>query len=130
VGADGVFEDVVPNGAERDILPAVMKFGLRLAVFVMTTWFTLDASTPLVPGAFQFNPDDSIEGVSASHHSLVAPIHRHAVAPTSEQLASPRGDIAIHRRASPSLPVRFVRRDRSRPQDHHHVSSVGPSDPA
>src|SRR4051812_41073582 len=49
----------------------------RRLLLVFLTYLTLDLSTPFVAGAFNFNPDECVEGlhrVSSSHQRADAPV--------------------------------------------------------
>lgn len=107
-----------------------MWFSLRAAVLLITTWFTLDVSTPFIPGAFQFSADESVEVVSTPDQSIIIPIHHHAVAPGFDVSWSIREDTSIRPRASVLPRVRLVPHDGPRRQDHDLASSARLSDPA
>jgi hypothetical protein len=104
-----------------------MGFWLRAAIVLLTIWLTIDTAMPLVPGAFQFDPDDSVEVVSAPDRSALASVRR-ATAPPFDVALSVREAPAIRRRTSTTPRLRLVRRDR--PRRHDHASFVQTSDPA
>jgi hypothetical protein len=108
-----------------------MSVWLRAALFLMTAWFTLDASTPFVPGAFQFSADESLEAVRAPGHAPAAPPHRAPGIPTHDTTLPTPAD-AVARARSSIVPPRVRRgyRDRSGRQDHDRASSIRQSDPA
>lgn len=107
-----------------------MNLVLRATVLLVTAWFALDASTPFVPGAFQFNADETVEAVSAPGQSTVAPASRDAGASTLDATLSAQGNTALGLQALVPSRVRLARGDRPRRQDHDRASSVPQSDPA
>jgi len=105
-----------------------MRFVPRVAIVLLTGWLTVDASMPLVPGAFQFDPDDCVEIVSAPDQSMVAPDRR--VTTPLAVIVSLHDDPAVGVRSCVSHRPRLVRHDHPRRHDHDRGSSLRPSDPA
>jgi len=67
----------------------------RRFTFLVTVCVTLDLSSPFVAGAFRFNPDESVDGVSVHSErtrrepgTVPTPLPRRAEAPEA-RLASP-----------------------------------------
>jgi len=106
-----------------------MRFLPRVAIVLLTVWLTLDAAMPLVPGAFQFDPDDCVEVVSAPDQSMVGP-DRWVATPLAAVIVSLREDPAVGVRSCVSHRPRLARHDHPRRHDHDRGSSLPPSDPA
>src|SRR6185369_17858141 len=110
---------------------AVMRSLLRATALFIATWFALDAATPFIPGAFQFNADESVEVAHASNQSTIVIAHRPGIAPLFDVALPPGEHGSIRARVAGPSQLRVVRRyDSPRRQDHVRASSVRPSDPA
>jgi len=77
----------------------------RRLTFLFLVYVTLDLSSPFIPGAFNFNPDESVDGVQRSRDPRVV---RMAITTTPPPLAGPAPD-------SPALSAKALARRDARP---------------
>jgi len=105
-----------------------MRILPRMAIVLLTAWLILDASMPFAPGAFQFDPDDCVEVVSAPDQSMVVAPDRRVTTPF--ETVSVRADAPAGVRSCMPRRTRVVRRDGPRRHDLDRGSSVRSSDPA
>ena len=107
-----------------------MRFLPRLLIALLAAWLILDAAMPFMPGAFQFDPDDCVEVVSAPDQSMVVAPDRRVTTPLETVSVSVRADVPAGVRSYVPHRPRVVRRDGPRRHDLDRGSSVRSSDPA
>lgn len=59
---------------------------VQVAVLFLVVRVLVDLATPLLPGAFRLNPNDSVEAAATSHHGAVSPA---TVQPPTSTRATP-----------------------------------------
>jgi hypothetical protein len=96
------------------IVSGTVRIAVRSVVVLIATWLALDLSVPAFPGAFQFDPDDSVEMAGAPYQPLVILAPERSGALTHDAMRSLAGDARIAGRRPVPSRARFVRPGASR----------------